>query len=164
MAVAVGAVVFAAILAFAGSSVVTRASEPPAQPIRFPHQWHVESVGAECTFCHRTVATAAYAGVPAVEQCMFCHRVAGHQSQEVQKLLSASQEGRPVDWVHVYHLPDHVRFTHAPHVQAGVDCSACHGDVQKMTVLRQARPLKMGDCVGCHRQNGAPTDCWTCHY
>ncbi len=95
---------------------------------------------------------------------MFCHRVAGTQSQEIRKVVAAANESRPVDWIHVYRVPDHVRFTHAPHVQAGVACSECHGDVANTTLLTQARTLKMGDCLGCHRQRGAPTDCWTCHY
>ncbi len=152
------------VAAFGISRGLFLQQQPPVQPIRFPHQWHVQSVGLECGFCHRTAATTDYAGVPAVEQCMFCHRVAGAQSQEIRKVVAAANENRPVDWIHVYRVPDHVRFTHAPHVQASVACSECHGDVANTTVLTQARTLKMGDCLGCHRQRGAPTDCWTCHY
>jgi hypothetical protein len=43
-------------------------------------------------------------------------------------------------------------------------CSTCHGDVASMTKVSQVKPLKMSDCVDCHRDNGAPTDCTTCHY
>ena len=43
-------------------------------------------------------------------------------------------------------------------------CSICHGDVASMVKVKQERSLKMGDCVDCHRDNGAPTDCTTCHY
>ena len=30
--------------------------------------------------------------------------------------------------------------------------------------VQQVENLKMGDCVSCHKDNGAPTDCTTCHY
>ena len=43
-------------------------------------------------------------------------------------------------------------------------CSICHGDVGAMTKVKQVRSLKMGDCVDCHKDNSAPTDCVTCHY
>jgi hypothetical protein len=43
-------------------------------------------------------------------------------------------------------------------------CVICHGDVASMEKVRQERSLKMGDCVDCHRDNAAPTDCSTCHY
>ncbi|MBI4320378.1 MAG: cytochrome c3 family protein [Chloroflexi bacterium] len=158
-----GALVLAAI-GFAAFYGFSRASQPPEQPIQFPHNFHVQGVGLECVFCHRTAATEAAAGIPAVQQCMFCHQVAGHRSPEVQKLLQAASNGEPIDWIRVNRVPDHTRFFHAPHVQAGVACATCHGEVQTMTVARQVRALKMGDCVNCHRQNSAPTDCSTCHY
>lgn len=153
-----------AVAAYGISYGLYRQRQPPEQPIRFPHQWHVQSVGIECTFCHRTVSTGVSGGLPAVEQCMFCHRVAGTQSAEVQKLAAADRDHQPVDWVRVYRGPDHVRFTHEPHFHAGVDCVACHGDVANTTLLAQVQQPKMGFCVTCHQQQNARTDCWSCHY
>jgi hypothetical protein len=43
-------------------------------------------------------------------------------------------------------------------------CTICHGKVRAMEKVKQERGLKMGDCVDCHRDNDAPTDCVTCHY
>lgn len=43
-------------------------------------------------------------------------------------------------------------------------CTICHGKVREMTKVKQERSLKMGDCVDCHRDYDAPTDCTTCHY
>ncbi len=161
-------VFFAAIVIPAGVllSLQALASDGSSgeQPILFPHNLHVQSVKLDCEFCHRLATTRVEAGVPAVQQCMFCHQVAGQQSPEVQKLLTANSEGLPINWKRVYWVPDHVRFTHAPHVQAGVTCGECHPGVETMTLVAQARTLKMGDCVGCHRQQNAPTDCYTCHY
>ncbi|HEX2988447.1 MAG TPA: cytochrome c3 family protein [Chloroflexota bacterium] len=153
-----------AIAAYGIAFGLNRQHQPPEQPIRFPHQWHIQSAGVECLFCHRTAATGVSGGLPAVEQCMFCHRVAGRQSPEIQKLTTVSDNMQPIDWVHVYRVPDHVRFTHQPHYQAGVDCSSCHGDVKNSTLLVQVQRMKMGFCVTCHRQQNARTDCWSCHY
>jgi hypothetical protein len=64
----------------------------------------------------------------------------------------------------VHRTPDHVRFTHEAHIQAGVQCATCHGQVEQMAEVRQVRALNMGDCIACHRQNNARTDCSVCHY
>ncbi len=49
-------------------------------------------------------------------------------------------------------------------VVASMVCSTCHGDVAAMEAVKQVEPLKMGQCVNCHRDNSAPTDCAVCHY
>ena len=48
-------------------------------------------------------------------------------------------------------LPDYVYFDHAVHINNGIGCSTCHGEVQKMPLMRQAAPLTMGWCLNCHR-------------
>lgn len=59
---------------------------------------------------------------------------------------------KPVEWVRVHNLPDHVYFNHAQHVNVGkVECQTCHGDVQNMEVVEQHAPLSMGWCINCHR-------------
>lgn len=155
-------------------------SDGPEQPIAFPHTVHVQDAGLDCQFCHRTVSTDEAATVPAVEQCLFCHdfgRIDGSRSsnsdaeQEIAKLVTAfygSDDGKvlpaPIDWMRVHRMPDHVQFIHEPHISAGLTCSTCHGNVSEMEVVKQVRNLKMRDCVDCHRDLNAPTDCATCHY
>lgn len=146
----------------------------PEQPIAFPHTVHVNDAELDCQFCHRTVSTEEAASVPAVAQCQFCHdfdRITGTQSSsptaeaEIAKLIGElGGKPSPVNWVRVHRLPDHVQFVHAPHIQQGFACSTCHGDIAQMEVVEQVRNLKMRDCVDCHRNNNAPTDCTTCHY
>lgn len=147
----------------------------PEQPIAFPHKTHVEQAGFDCQFCHRTVSTDEAASIPAVAQCLFCHgfdRIDGDGSSsptakaELAKLIGeiGGEGPGPVNWVRVHRLPDSVQFVHAPHIQNGVSCSTCHGQVGSMEVVKQVRNLKMRDCVDCHRNNNAPTDCATCHY
>jgi hypothetical protein len=79
-----------------------------------------------------------------------------------------------IEWVRVHNLPDFVYFDHRPHVNAGVQCQQCHGEVQTMERVRQVGDLSMGWCVNCHRESNAigvggrkvhaPIDCVACHY
>lgn len=157
-------------------------SNGPVQPIGFPHTVHAGTVdngglGLECSFCHRNVDKGASATVPSVEQCMFCHsQVVGTTETaqaEISLLRSKADLGEPIDWVRVHRLPDHVQFVHDAHIRYFTEnngmstkqvCSTCHGSVETMTQVKPVRSLKMGDCVDCHRENSAPTDCATCHY
>ncbi|MSQ11919.1 MAG: molecular chaperone [Dehalococcoidia bacterium] len=145
----------------------------PEQPIAFPHPSHVQIGGVDCLFCHRTVATEAMASIPPVEQCMFCHKIVAKDRPEIQKLAAFSQAGQPIQWLRVHRLPDHVKFVHEAHITfftrrdeilPSQVCATCHGDVGSMQRVQQVRSLRMGDCVDCHRQNNAPTDCFVCHY
>ena len=171
-------VAFFVLNAWFGVSVLAQA---PDQPIDFPHTVHAGTVeeggiGLDCTFCHRNVTDGAAATVPSVQQCMFCHsQITGTTAQaerEIAKLTAASEAGDPINWKRVHRLPDHVEFVHDAHIryfaeQNGVEasavCSTCHGDVASMTKVKQVRALKMGDCVDCHREYSAPTDCTICH-
>ncbi len=149
-----------------GLAIAGQSAEGPQQPVNFPHTVHVSSLGLECQFCHRGVETQANATIPPVEQCLFCHVVIKTTSPEIQKLTNSFKNNEPIDWQRVHREPDHVGFEHFPHIQAGFDCSTCHGDVTNMGEtghVKQVRSLGMGDCVNCHRQNNAPTDCATCH-
>ena len=153
-------------------------TEGPDQPIAFPHTVHAGAVedggiGLDCTFCHRNVTEGPAATVPSVGLCMTCHAAIGDGLAEVEKLREYAALGQPIDWVRVHRLPDHVRFNHEAHISffseqdgipASAVCSTCHGSVEKMVKVRQVEPLKMGNCVDCHRDNSAPTDCTTCHY
>ena len=180
------------------------------QPINFPHTKHAAPVseggiGMDCTYCHRTVAKASSAHVPAVELCASCHRAVGsYESEDLIKLREASgifenaedkqvivdsEMASPINWRRVHRLPDHVRFVHSAHIDyltnhpsaignvperldlegketvpASQVCSTCHGDVASMEKVYQVEPLKMGQCVNCHRKNGGPTDCAACHH
>jgi hypothetical protein len=144
--------------------IVRAATAPVQQPIAFSHALHAGTLQLDCQFCHRAAARAPNAGVPPVEQCMFCHSVVTAGDPEIAKVRQAFASGEPVAWQRVHRVPDHTRFLHEAHVRAGITCATCHGQVERMAVVRQVRALNMGDCVGCHRQYGARTDCTVCHY
>jgi hypothetical protein len=146
--------------------VAHQPSPTPKQPIAFDHRVHVEVVGVDCAFCHRAADQATTAGYPDVELCMACHQVVtgGPSAAEIEKVRQAWIEQRPITWARVHHVPDHSRFPHDAHVQAGVACATCHGDVGRMEQVTQVRSLRMADCVACHQETAAPTQCEACHY
>jgi hypothetical protein len=159
------------VLGIAGLMILQRtllsptAQAAPDQPIDFPHTVHAGTLNLDCTFCHRAAAEEPHAGLPALEQCMFCHTVVQpEESDQIPLLLEAWNNYEAVDWNRVHQLPDHVQFVHEAHINAQIECSTCHGDVEDMEKIKQVRDLRMDDCVQCHLENEAPVDCTTCHY
>jgi hypothetical protein len=86
-------------------------------------------------------------------------------SPHIQKLREAYDSGQSIEWIKVHMVPDFVKFSHAAHIAKGVNCQTCHGEVEKMSRIKQEHSLSMGWCVNCHRQPeyNAPTNCSTCH-
>src|SRR4051812_13581603 len=135
------------------------------QPMAFPHKTHIAKE-AMCTDCHETVERGPIAGMPSVKTCMICHSQIATDRPLIKEVTSYSEKGIEIPWQRVYGFTHsaHIRFNHAPHIRASVDCKTCHGDVANMTVAERAVDHTMGFCVGCHRQKNAPNDCLTCHY
>jgi cytochrome c7-like protein len=136
------------------------------QPIEFPHNTHVAKK-VKCTeYCHESVTKGPIAGLPSVKTCMICHDAIATDKPRIQQIAKLSEEGRDLDWQRVYGYTQqaHVRFNHAPHIRANVDCATCHGNIAQQTVAQRTVDLSMGFCVNCHRQSNAPNDCLTCHY
>lgn len=137
----------------------------PAQPIPFSHKLHSGDKKIQCQYCHSGVDKSAHSNIPSAAVCMNCHRYVKTDSPHIQKLAEAYNQGKPIQWVNVYVLPDYVYFNHERHIAKGVSCETCHGNVQDMERVRQASSLTMGWCVNCHRQQDppAPIECSTCH-
>jgi cytochrome c7-like protein/class III cytochrome C family protein len=137
----------------------------PRQPIQFPHKTHIEKQ-AMCTDCHETVERGPIAGIPSVKTCMVCHSQIAADRPLIKEVASYSEKGIEIPWQRVYGFTHeaHVRFNHAPHIRANVDCATCHGNVGAMTVAERVVTHTMGFCVNCHREKKASNDCWTCHY
>jgi Cytochrome c7 and related cytochrome c len=135
------------------------------QPIPFPHKTHIAKQ-AMCTDCHETVERGPIAGIPSVRTCMNCHTQIATDRPLIKEVTSYMERGIDIPWQRVYGFPheSHVRFNHAPHIRAQVDCSTCHGDISQMTVAERVVDHTMGFCVNCHRQKNAPNDCLTCHF
>lgn len=146
----------------------------PEQPVAYSHQLHPGVLRIPCVYCHSGASTSRQAGVPPVEKCMNCHAVTRTESPEIRKLAAVYASSSPLGWKRVHSLPDHVYFDHRPHVNAGMVCQTCHGEVQTMDVVSQRMSMRMGNCLGCHRNPGealpagavidrAPEHCYACH-
>lgn len=138
----------------------------PDQPLPFSHELHAGQYQINCKYCHVTAEVSRHATVPSLDICMNCHMVVKADSPHIQKLAEQYNSNEPMQWNKVHLLPDHVKFSHSPHILAGKQCQECHGPVEQMPVVYQWSSLSMGWCVNCHRQpeNNAPVTCGTCHY
>ena len=135
------------------------------QPLPFPHNVHIAKK-AMCTDCHESVERGPIAGIPSVKTCMICHSQIATDRPLIKEVTAYSEKGVEIPWQRVYGFTReaHVRFNHAPHVRANVDCATCHGDVANQTVAERVVDHNMGFCVNCHKQKNASNDCLTCHY
>ena len=135
----------------------------PVQPIAFSHKVHAGTNGIPCLYCHRSAPVSSSASIPALADCRACHLFISPDSPEIRKLMAYWDKREALPWVRVNYLPDHVYFPHMMHIRARIDCSFCHGQVATMERITRTATLKMGWCLGCHRQHKASIDCWTCH-
>lgn len=166
----------------------------PEQPIAYSHEIHAGQLEIDCKYCHNAVTKSKHATIPSVNVCMNCHKTVSEGktdegTAEIAKIYQAAGwdkdagvytgKTKPIKWVKVHNLPDHVYFSHAQHVVAGgVDCKQCHGNMKKMTVakvmstedlnnvgvtdsdydenkVKFTKPtLTMGWCIECHRESG----------
>ena len=138
----------------------------PEQPLEFPHNIHVGKKIACTEYCHEAVSTGPVAGLPSVRTCMVCHNTIATDRPRIRQLTAMRQRGEDFVWQRVYgYAPTaHIRFNHAPHIRANVDCATCHGNIGEGTVARRNVDLTMGFCVNCHNERKAPIDCLTCHF
>ena len=139
------------VVYYGGSPETTDVGYQPRQPLPFSHQLHAGELGIDCRYCHNTVEVAANAAVPPSATCMNCHATITPDSDKLLPLFESVASGDPVRWVRVHDLPDYVYFDHSAHVSRGVGCVSCHGRVDKMDVVYQAKTLSMGWCLQCHR-------------
>ena len=125
----------------------------PTQPIAFSHKIHAGQYEIDCNYCHTGVNISKSANIPSVNICMNCHNAIDTDEPEIQKILTAYEENRPIEWVRVHNLPDLAYFNHKQHVAVGgLDCATCHGPIEEMDVVYQYSELTMGWCINCHRE------------
>src|SRR5436853_3388512 len=122
------------------------------QPVPFSHQHHVGGLGIDCRYCHTSVESSSFAGIPATEICMTCHSQVWKDAPVLQPVRESWQTGRPLKWIRVHDLPDYVYFDHGIHLNKGVGCATCHGQVNEMPLTWKTRDLQMRWCLDCHRQ------------
>ncbi|WP_238807861.1 c-type cytochrome [Emticicia aquatica] len=126
----------------------------PKQPIAFSHKLHAGEMKINCAYCHTGVYKGKQSGIPSANICMNCHNAIKRESPEIQKIYSAIESNKPIEWVRVHNLPDLAYFNHAQHTNVGgLECKNCHGEIEKMEVVQQRSSLTMGWCIDCHRKS-----------
>jgi hypothetical protein len=154
--------------AFLRSTFLTGVGQAVAQPVPFSHKHHVGQLGLDCRYCHNGVETSSAAGLPATEVCMTCHSQLFTNAAMLAPVRASLASGTPLHWQRVNSVPDFVYFNHAIHVDKGVACETCHGEVDEMPLMARAEPLSMEWCLGCHRDPGPnlrpPQDVFRMHW
>ena len=130
---------------------VTQAQVAREQPIQFSHERHVAGNGIDCRYCHTSVETSAFAGIPPTKTCMNCHGEIFANSPFLAPVRTSFSTDTPLRWTRVHDLPDFAYFDHSIHVNKGVGCTTCHGQVDRMPLMWQEKSLQMEWCLDCHR-------------
>jgi hypothetical protein len=145
------------------------------QPIPFSHKHHVQGLGLDCKFCHSAVEKSSTAGMPSTEVCMSCHSQIYQNSKVLKPLRDSLENNIPIKWNRVHELPDYVFFDHSIHLNKGITCLSCHGDVKKMPFISKQKSLTMSWCLECHTHpenylsprthvdRAQLINCYTCH-
>ncbi len=144
-----------ALVAYGVTPEAIRIGYQPDQPVPYSHALHAGELGMDCRYCHSTVERAGEAAVPPAAVCMNCHVAVKPTSDALLPIREAYAENQPVHWVRVHDTPDYVFFNHEAHSNAAIGCETCHGRVDQMVKVYQAKSLTMEWCLECHR-NPAP--------
>jgi hypothetical protein len=162
VAVAAGAVFAGAMGGLVTDPQTLNIGYQPEQPVPFSHAIHAGQLKMDCRYCHNTVFDGAKAAVPPTATCINCHSPANDQGTTATAAVHATsgklapiheswKTGRSVAWKRVHNLPEFVYFNHSAHVNSGVSCLTCHGRVDQMERVYQAKELSMAWCITCHR-------------
>lgn len=130
---------------------VSHVNIPKDQPVAFSHKHHVTGMGLDCRYCHSTVETTAFAGIPPTETCMTCHSQVWTDAPILEPVRASLRTNTSLQWNRVHDLPDFVYFNHSIHVNKGVGCQTCHGQVDQMPLMWKVNTLNMEWCLACHR-------------
>jgi hypothetical protein len=140
-----------ACIQFQRSPYVTYAGVARPQPVPFSHQHHVAGDGIDCRYCHTSVETSNFAGIPPTKTCMNCHSQIWTNADLLEPVRESFRSGKSLVWSRVNDLPDFVYFDHSIHINKGVGCNTCHGPVDRMPLMYNYASLQMEWCIECHR-------------
>lgn len=139
------------LLTLQRSDYMTQVNVAREQPVPFSHKHHVGDIGIDCRYCHTSVEESPFAGIPATDTCMTCHSVLWKDAPILEPVRESHRTGEPIRWTRVHDLPDFVFFDHSIHVEKGIGCNTCHGDVDEMPLMWRENSLHMEWCLECHR-------------
>lgn len=145
------AVVIGVLVWYTHSTTFTKVGVAVPQPITFPHNLHVSTLGMNCRYCHVGVDQSAFADLPSTQTCMSCHSQIDVKVPAIQQIAASYASGTSIHWNRVNSLPDFVYFNHQIHVDKGVGCETCHGRMDQKTTAVRAKYFYMSTCVDCHK-------------
>lgn len=151
-AVLLGGIAFYVVTQIARSSYLTGIYVDRQQPVQFSHKHHSGDDGIDCRYCHTAVETSSAAGMPPTQTCMNCHNQIWSDSPYLEIVRASYRDNKPIEWERVHDLPDYVYFNHSAHINKGVGCSTCHGNMAEMPSVHQVNTLQMEWCLSCHRE------------
>ena len=135
----------------------------PEQPLPYSHKVHL-ALGLECQLCHTNPDRGRLMTFPDTATCMKCHASFGKNRPSIQKLSAYDKSKTAIPWVRVYTVLPGVAWSHRKHLDAGMNCEMCHGDVSQMQVMANVKSVNtMVGCLDCHMSHNAKTTCTTCH-
>ncbi len=127
-------------------------SYSPEQVVAFSHKVHSGDYQIKCLFCHTQAESKSFSPIPTTRTCMVCHVALRSESEAIKPLADSYDTGRPLHWIRIYKLPEYAKFNHDIHLAANIDCSSCHGNVEKMEKTKHKRDFTMSWCIDCHRK------------
>jgi hypothetical protein len=86
---------------------------------------------------------------------MNCHNQVLKDDPRLALVRESAASGKPIPWVQIHRTPDFVYFNHSVHVNRGISCVECHGQINNMVEVYHAQPLSMSFCLNCHRNPAA---------
>lgn len=152
----------AAAITYIFTPKTIRVGFSPDQPIPFSHKIHAGELKLSCNTCHPYATYSKQAGIADTNSCLACHQQLQPESQSLSPLISP-KKNKPkalpdsfyhqvhFAWRKVYSLPDYVAFPHHAHINRGVGCISCHGDVRAMEKIQVVSSMSMKWCLDCHR-------------
>ena len=159
IAICLGAAVTGVVLAigYYATDKTLAVGYQPDQPIAYDHALHAGKVGLDCRHCHSFVDKGGQANIPSANVCANCHAAGAannagvkSDSPKLKALREALESEKPIRWVKVWDSPDYVYFDHSAHVNSGVSCKSCHGDIHKERVIFKSKAHTMGMCKMLH--------------
>src|SRR5574341_1251311 len=83
------------------SPYVTQAEVAREQPVQFSHAHHVGGIGIDCRYCHTSVESSSFAGIPPTSTCLNCHSQIWADSPYLEPVRASFRTGQSLEWTRV---------------------------------------------------------------
>jgi predicted CXXCH cytochrome family protein len=155
-----------ALSVFVGACMTLQNGEAPRpteedRGFKFSHATHAEQGMDDCSACHDLTSDNAYLlTAPAHDLCSICHEIDDTVEPPVGCDLCHTRDDNSVT-IPPSRFSSEIIFDHAPHTDAGLECAACHTDLDDKVFTR---PPDMASCMDCHGQTDPKlNECSVCH-